>query len=46
MSVAISADSRLIVSGSSDKSIKVLDMHTKQQIHHFEDAHTGNILLT
>lgn len=44
-SLVISADSKFIVSASQDKSIKVFDMHTKQQLHHFQDAHTGNISL-
>ena len=45
-SVAISADGRFIVSGSYDKSIKVFDMHTKEQLHHFSDAHSGIISLS
>ena len=42
-SVAIPADGRFIVSGSADNSIKVLDMHTKEQLHHFSDAHFSTI---
>ena len=45
-SVAISADSRIIISGSYDKSISVFDMNTKQQLHHFENAHSCNINFT
>ena len=41
MSVTVSKDSKLIVSGSADKSIKVFDIHSKQQVHHFVDAHSG-----
>ena len=45
-SVALSADGRFIVSGSKDKSIKVFDMDTKQQLYHFLDAHSGIISLS
>ena len=38
-SVAVSADGRYIVSGSEDKSVKVFDMHTKEEVHHFVHAH-------
>ena len=30
---------RFVISGSRDKSIKVFDLHTKQQVHHFQNAH-------
>ena len=43
LSVAISADGRFIVSGSRDKSMKVFDMHTKEQVHHFSNAHSSTI---
>ena len=45
-SVAISTDGRFIVSGSEDNSIKVFDMHTKQQLHHFSDAHSSTIYIS
>ena len=45
LSVAVSSDNRFIVSGSSDKSIKVFDLQIKQQLHHFADAHQGTIIL-
>ena len=45
-SVAVSSDNRFIVSGSSDKSIKVFDLQTNQQLHHFADAHRGTIILS
>ena len=45
-SVAVSSDNRFIVSGSHDKSIKVFDLQTKQQLHHFVDAHQGTIILS
>jgi len=38
-SVAVTSDSKFIISGSSDKSIKVFDILTKQEVHHFQDAH-------
>ena len=44
-SVAISADGRFIVSGSDDKSIKVFDMHTKESVHNFSNAHSRIIYL-
>jgi len=34
-------DERFIISGSGDKSIKIFDILTKQQIYHFVDAHEG-----
>ena len=36
----------IIVSASSDKSIKVFDLQTRQQIHHFRKVHTGESLRT
>ena len=45
-SVALSADGKFIVSGSDDKSIKMFDVHTKQQLHHFSEAHSGTIHLS
>ena len=42
----MSSDNRFIVSGSEDKSIKVFDLQTKQQLHHFADAHQGTIILS
>ena len=45
-SVAVSSDNRFIVSGSDDKSIKVFDLQTKQQMHHFADAHISTIILS
>jgi len=38
-SVAVTSDNRYVISGSEDKSIKVFDLQTKQQVHHFENAH-------
>lgn len=43
VSMAVSADGRFIVSGSRDKSIKVFSIASKQQLHHFQDAHSGTI---
>ena len=44
--MAISADNRFIISGSTDKSIKMFDMGTKELLHHFSDAHSGTIHLS
>ena len=43
-SVFITSDNRFVVSGSSDHSIKVFDLLTKQQVHHLPDAHQGKFL--
>ncbi len=43
-SIAISPDNKFVVSGSGDKSIKIFDLETNKQIHHFADAHDGNFL--
>ena len=40
-SVALSINNRFIVSGSIDCSIKVFDLYAKQQLLHFEKAHSG-----
>ena len=40
-SVAISDDNNLMISGSSDKSIKIFDLTTMQMIYHIKDAHSG-----
>ena len=44
-SVAVSPDGRYIISGSYDNSIKVFDLQSKQEIHHFQQAHQGTIFL-
>ena len=41
--VAISSDNRTIVSGSTDKSIKMFDIKTKNQLYYFKDIHAGRI---
>jgi len=41
--IAISPDSRFIISGSHDKSIKVFEIASKEQVHHLKNAHTGYI---
>ena len=38
-SVEVSDDNKYVVSGSKDKSIKVFDFATKQEVHHFTNAH-------
>jgi len=40
-SVAITSDDKYVICGSTDESIKVFDLRTKQQVHHFENAHNG-----
>jgi len=40
-SVAVTADSQYIFTASSDNTIKMFDFETKQEIHHFKDAHLG-----
>ena len=42
-SVAITSENRFIISGSSDHSIKVFDLHTKQEVHHFQNVHQSLI---
>ena len=39
--MAVTSDGKYIISGSEDKSIKVFDLQTKQQVRHFENAHKG-----
>ena len=38
----VSSDDKYIFSGSTDYSLKVFDISTKQQIHHFKKIHSGN----
>ena len=40
-SVIASFDSRFIISGSDDKSIKMFDVETHKEIAHFKDVHEG-----
>ena len=40
LSVTVSRDNTHIISGSWDRSIKVWDMDTKAELHHFKDAHS------
>ncbi len=40
-SVQISSDNKYIVSGSDDKSIKIFDFASKQEIHRFKKVHRG-----
>lgn len=39
--MSLSTDGRFIVSGSAGGSIKVFSTETKEQLHHFQDAHSG-----
>jgi len=42
-SIAVTSDNRFIVSGSKDKSLKIFDLHTKQEVHHFQDIHQSRL---
>lgn len=42
-SVTVSNDSKFFASASSDRSIKVFDIDTKQETHRFLDVHTGSV---
>jgi len=37
----MSPDGKLLISGSADESIKILDIPNRQEIHHFKEAHKG-----
>jgi len=39
--MTVTSDDKYVISGSTDRSIKVFDLQTKQQVHHFENAHNG-----
>ena len=39
MSIAISPDSRYMVTGSADRTVKIFDFQTRQLIHHFKSEH-------
>ncbi len=43
--VAISHDNKYIISGSSDKCIKIYDLAERQEIYSFNDVHEGNLTL-
>lgn len=43
-SVVVTSDNKYLISGSSDRSIKVFDLNTKQEIYHFKNAHKGKSL--
>ena len=36
--LAVTPDGKFIVSGSADRSIKLFDLQTKQQVHHMKDV--------
>jgi len=42
--VTTTSDNRFIVSCSFDKSIKIFDFHTNEQVHHFQNAHESTFL--
>jgi len=39
----VTQDNRYIVTGSSDKTVKVFDLQTKQLVHHYKTEHTGPV---
>ena len=39
--MVISNDSKIIISASSDKSVKMFDLQAQLQLHHFENIHRG-----
>ena len=43
-SVTISPDSKYIISGSEDCSIKIFDIENQKEIFHFEKVHTGEMI--
>ena len=43
LSLALSGDDKLMFSGSKDRSIKIFDIETKQQLHQFENLHMGTL---
>ncbi len=40
-SVAVTPDNKYLISGSRDRSLKIFDFDTKQQVHHLEKANEG-----
>jgi len=40
--LAVTSDDKYIVSGSYDNSLKVLNLQTKQQVHHFRNVPEEN----
>jgi WD40 repeat protein len=44
-SVVYSPDGKYLLSGTTERSIKILDSKTFEEIHHFKDAHLGNRFL-
>ena len=41
LSVVVTSDNKYIICGTTFSSIKIFDLQTKQQVHHFENAHKG-----
>ncbi len=42
--VTTTSDNRFIVSCSFDKSIKIFDFHTREQVHHFQNVHESTFI--
>ncbi len=43
LTLALSSKNKYVVSGSFDKSIKIFDLETRQEAHHFDKVHQGNL---
>ena len=43
ISLVVTSDSKYIISGSSDRSIKIFDLTTKKEVHHFRDVDSSKI---
>lgn len=42
--VAISKDNKYAASGASDCSVKLYDLITMQELHHFSEIHESNVV--
>jgi len=39
----VTPNNKYIVTGSSDKTVKIFDFQTKQLVHHYKTEHTGPV---
>jgi len=42
-SIAVTPNNKYIVTGSSDKTVKIFDFQTKQLVHHYKTEHSGPV---
>ncbi len=42
--VTVTPDNKFIVTTSYDKSVKIIDLTFKKEVHHFQEAQMGNYL--